>query len=48
MDDIWGRDTDSDLQTIDVHINRLRRRFENNHDFEIITVRGLGYKVVIA
>lgn len=47
MDEIWGRNSESDLQTIDVHINRLRRRFEHNPDFEIITVRGLGYKVVM-
>ena len=47
MDEIWGRNSESDLQTIDVHINRLRRRFENNPDFEIITVRGLGYKAVM-
>ena len=46
MDEIWGVDSPSDLQTIDVHINRLRRRFENNPDFKIVTVRGLGYKVV--
>ena len=47
MDEIWCRNSESDLQTIDVHINRLRRRFENNPDFEIITVRGLGYKAVM-
>ncbi len=47
MDEIWGPDTSSDIQTIDVHINRLRRHFENNPDFEIVTVRGLGYKAVI-
>ena len=46
MDEIWEVDSPSDLQTIDVHINRLRRRFENNPDFKIITVRGLGYKVI--
>ena len=46
MDEICGVDSPSDLQTIDVHINRLRRRFENNPDFKIVTVRGLGYKVV--
>lgn len=34
------------LQTVDVHINRLRERFKTNEDFEIITVRGLGYKAV--
>lgn len=47
MDEIWGRNSDSDAQTIDVHINRLRRRFQDNEDFQIITVRGLGYKAVI-
>lgn len=46
MDEIWGVDSPSDIQTIDVHINRLRRHFENNPDFKIVTVRGLGYKVV--
>ena len=45
MDEIWGLDSPSDVQTIDVHINRLRRHFDNNPDFKIITVRGLGYKV---
>lgn len=46
MDEIWGVDSPSDIQTIDVHINRLRRHFKNNPDFNIVTVRGLGYKVV--
>lgn len=46
MDEIWGMDTESDERTVDVHINHLRERFKNCRDFEIITVRGLGYKVV--
>lgn len=46
MDEIWGVDSPSDIQTIDVHINRIRRSLENNPDFKIVTVRGLGYKVV--
>ncbi len=46
MDEIWGLETDSDDRTINTHINRLRERFENNQDFEIITIRGLGYKAV--
>lgn len=33
-------------RTVDVHINRLRDRFRDNDDFEIITIRGLGYKAV--
>ena len=48
MDEIWGPESKSDAQTIDVHINRLRRHFENNNDFELLTVRGLGYKAVVS
>ena len=46
MDEIWGMDTETDSHTLDVHINRLRERFRHTPDFEIVTVRGLGYKVV--
>lgn len=46
MDDIWGYDTDSDTHTVDVHIGRLRERFRNNRDFKIVTMRGVGYKVM--
>ena len=46
MDEIWGMDSDTDGRTVDVHINRLRDRFRDNADFEIVTVRGLGYKAV--
>ncbi len=46
MDDIWGIDSASDARTVDVHINRLRDKFRDLKDFEIVTVRGLGYKVV--
>ena len=46
MDEIWGLDSDTDERTVDVHINRLRERFKGNKDFEIVTIRGLGYKAV--
>lgn len=46
MDEIWGPETDTDGRTVDVHINRIRDRFKGSHDFEIVTVRGLGYKAV--
>lgn len=46
MDDIWGYNTDSDMHTVDVHIGRLRERFRENNDFKIVTMRGVGYKVV--
>ena len=46
MDDIWGYESDSDTHTVDVHIGRLRDRFRDNPDFKIVTMRGVGYKVV--
>lgn len=47
MDEIWGYDSESDERTINVHVSKLRARFEGNPDFSIETVRGLGYKAVI-
>ncbi len=46
MDEIWGMDCDTSWETITVHIARLRKRFENLEEFEIQSVRGLGYKAV--
>ncbi len=46
MDEIWGMSTETDERTINTHINRLRERFASCDDFEIVTVRGLGYKAV--
>lgn len=46
MEEFWNSDSQSDERTVDVHINRLRDRFKNSSDFEILTVRGLGYKAV--
>ena len=46
MDDIWGYDSGTDTHTVDVHIGRLRERFRDNTDFKIVTMRGVGYKVV--
>ncbi len=47
MEEFWEMDSDSEARTVDVHINRLRERFRDNTDFEIVTVRGLGYKAEI-
>lgn len=47
MDEIWGLETESDLRTVDVHIKRLRQKFERFSEFEIVTIRGVGYKGVI-
>ena len=46
MDEIWGYDSESDTHTVDVHIGRLRDRFRDSRDFKIVTIRGVGYKVV--
>lgn len=46
MGDIWGYEAESDTHTVDVHIGRLRERFRENQDFRIVTIRGVGYKVV--
>lgn len=47
MDQIWGLDSQTDERTIDVHIKRLRDRFPDHPDFQIQTIRGLGYKADI-
>lgn len=47
MDELWGYDSETDIRTVDVHINRIRDRFRDVPDFQIQTVRGLGYKGVI-
>ena len=46
MDEIWDMDSETDERTVDVHVNRLRDHFRSGADFEIVTVRGLGYKAV--
>ena len=46
MDEIWGMESESGDTTVNVHINRLRRRYESYPEFELISVRGLGYKAV--
>lgn len=47
MDEIWGLESESDLRTVDVHIKRLREKFEKFDEFEILTIRGIGYKGII-
>lgn len=46
MNEIWGFDSESYERTVDTHIKRIREKI-NSNDFEIITVRGLGYKAVL-
>jgi len=47
MDEIWGYDTETDYNSIKTYINRLRNKFEECDAFEILSVRGMGYKAVI-
>lgn len=44
LDEIWGMDTESDERNVDAHVKKLRKKFDGNPNFEIVTVRGLGYK----
>lgn len=47
MDEIWGYDCETGTDTVTVHISRLRKRFENYTEFEIKSIKGLGYKAII-
>ncbi|MBR2970217.1 MAG: response regulator transcription factor [Clostridia bacterium] len=47
MDEIWGMDSETIDTTVNVHVTRLRRRFEGYSEFEIVAIRGVGYKGVI-
>lgn len=46
MDDIWGYGSESEERTVDVHIRRIREKLDFVTDFELVTIRGLGYKAV--
>ena len=47
IEEIWGLENESDFRTVDVHIKRLREKLEDINEFEIITIRGIGYKAII-
>jgi len=47
MDDLWGLETGTTPRSVDVYITKLREKFAECRDFEIITVHGLGYKAVL-
>lgn len=47
MKEIWGLDSESDFRTIDVHIKRIREKMQDVDEFDIITIRGVGYKCII-
>ena len=47
MDAIWGPESDSDYSTIKTYISRLRNKFADCTAFELVSVRGLGYKAMV-
>jgi two-component system OmpR family response regulator len=47
LDQIWGYDSDSSEDTVKTHISRLRNKLGDFHEFQIVTVKGLGYKGII-
>jgi len=47
IEEIWGLESDSDFRTVDVHIKRIREKLEDIEEFEIVTIRGIGYKAII-
>lgn len=47
MDEIWGMESQTTDTTITVHVNRLRKRFDGYPEFEIVAIRGIGYKAVV-
>lgn len=47
MDEIWGYDTESDYNTIKTYISRLRKKFASCKEIELVSLRGIGYKVII-
>jgi len=47
IEEIWGMESESDYRTIDVHIKRIREKMYDVDEFEIVTIRGIGYKSII-
>lgn len=47
MDEFWDMDTSTAPRAVDVYMTKLRDKFSDCDDFEIVTVRGLGYKAVL-
>ena len=46
IEEIWGLESESDFRTVDVHIKRIREKLEDVKEFEIVTIRGIGYKAI--
>ena len=47
IEEIWGLESESDYRTVDVHIKSIREKMADAKEFEIVTIRGIGYKSII-
>ena len=47
LDEIWGYDSDSSEDTVKTHVSRLRNKLVEFQEFQIVTIKGLGYKGII-
>ena len=47
IEEVWGLESESDYRTVDVHIKRIREKMKDVDEFEIVTIRGIGYKTII-
>ena len=47
IEEIWGLENESEFRTIDVHIKRIREKLQDVDNFEIATIRGIGYKGIV-
>lgn len=47
IEEIWGLDSESEYRTVDVHIKRIRDKMQDVKEFEIVSIRGVGYKAII-
>lgn len=47
LDEFWGVSSDTGLRTVDVYITKLRKKFADCPEFDIVTVHGFGYKAII-
>ena len=47
IEEIWGLESESDYRTVDVHIKRIRDKMQDVKEFEIVSIRGVGYKSII-
>ncbi len=47
MEEFWDTETSSSPRTVDIYMAKIREKFSDCKDFQIVTVHGLGYKVVL-